>query len=192
MKLKQRAERFARIGRLSSQMHEVGRIRLTALEREQAELSDDLRAVFEALECGGLAAGAEFISAPAASAPGDRPDPLSKESARSGGPPSRTGCGPGSPGRPPIGRQGSRGARGAQGTRRACRADAARVRRRKPQVSGARQDRPVRPRSGLKLHAMREGRPSRPRAGTAAAIEGLRDGCLAWGSIRLPTSFSMC
>lgn len=60
MKLKQRAERFARIGRLSSQMHEAGRLRLTALEREQADLSDDLRAVFEALESGGLAAGAEL------------------------------------------------------------------------------------------------------------------------------------
>jgi hypothetical protein len=33
MKLKQRAERFQRIGRLASQMHELGRARLTALER---------------------------------------------------------------------------------------------------------------------------------------------------------------
>ena len=40
-------------------MHDLGRLRLNALERQQADLNDDLRAVFEALEADALAYGAQ-------------------------------------------------------------------------------------------------------------------------------------
>ena len=57
--MKKRADSLARIGRLASQIHELGRSRLSAIQREQARLGDDLRAVFEALESGALAYGAQ-------------------------------------------------------------------------------------------------------------------------------------
>ena len=53
--MKKHVDSLARIGKLASQMHELGRWRLSAIEREQATLSDDLRAAFEALEEGELA-----------------------------------------------------------------------------------------------------------------------------------------
>jgi hypothetical protein len=40
-------------------MHDLGRWRLQAVERQQAELKDDLKAVFEALEGDQIAYGAE-------------------------------------------------------------------------------------------------------------------------------------
>jgi hypothetical protein len=55
--MKKRVDSLARIEKLASQMHDLGRWRLSAIEQEQASLSDDLRAVFEALETGDLAYG---------------------------------------------------------------------------------------------------------------------------------------
>lgn len=57
--MKKRVDSLARIERLASQMHELGRWRLSAIEQEQASLSDDLRAIFLALESGDLAYGAQ-------------------------------------------------------------------------------------------------------------------------------------
>jgi len=57
--MKKRLDLLVRIGKLASQMHELGRWRLSAIEREQATLSDDLRAAFAALEEGELAYGAQ-------------------------------------------------------------------------------------------------------------------------------------
>jgi hypothetical protein len=56
--MKKRLDALTRIGRLQAQMHDLGRWRLTSLERQQAGLSDDLRAIFEALESGELTDGA--------------------------------------------------------------------------------------------------------------------------------------
>jgi hypothetical protein len=58
MAMKKRVDSLTRIGKLASQLHELGRWRLTAIQQEQASLSDDLRAVFESLENGDLAYGA--------------------------------------------------------------------------------------------------------------------------------------
>jgi IS5 family transposase len=57
--MKKRVASLTRIGKLASQMHELGKWRLSAIQQEQASLSDDLRAVFEALESGDLAYGAQ-------------------------------------------------------------------------------------------------------------------------------------
>ena len=57
--MKKRVDLLARIEKLASQMHELGRWRLSAIEQEQASLSDDLRAIFLALESGDLAYGAQ-------------------------------------------------------------------------------------------------------------------------------------
>ncbi len=57
--MKKRVDSLARIERLASQMHELGRWRLSAIEQEQASLSDDLRAIFLALESGELAYGVQ-------------------------------------------------------------------------------------------------------------------------------------
>jgi hypothetical protein len=57
--MKKRLDALTRIGKLQGQMHDLGRWRLSAIERQQAELSDDLRAIFEALETGELAYGAQ-------------------------------------------------------------------------------------------------------------------------------------
>lgn len=48
--MKRRLDALTRIGRLQALMHDVGRARLHSLERRQAGLSDDLKAVFETLE----------------------------------------------------------------------------------------------------------------------------------------------
>ncbi len=53
--MKKRLDALNRIGRLEAKMRDLGQWRLTALEREQAGLGDDLRAVFDALESGALA-----------------------------------------------------------------------------------------------------------------------------------------
>ena len=57
--MKKRVDSLARIEKLASQMHELGRWRLSAIEQEQASLSDDLRAIFLALESGELAYGVQ-------------------------------------------------------------------------------------------------------------------------------------
>jgi hypothetical protein len=57
--MKRRLDALTRIGRLQALMHDLGRRRLHAVERQQAELNDDLKAVFEALEADKIAFGAQ-------------------------------------------------------------------------------------------------------------------------------------
>jgi hypothetical protein len=57
--MKRRLDALTRIGRLQALMHDLGRWRLHALERQQAGLNDDLKAVFEALEADKIAYGAQ-------------------------------------------------------------------------------------------------------------------------------------
>ncbi len=57
--MKKRLDSLTRIGKLQARMHGLGRWRLSSLERQQAGLSDDLRAIFEVLESGDLAYGAQ-------------------------------------------------------------------------------------------------------------------------------------
>jgi hypothetical protein len=57
--MKKRLNVLTRIGNLQSQMHDLGRWRLSAIERQQAGLSEDLRAIFETLESGEIAYGAQ-------------------------------------------------------------------------------------------------------------------------------------
>ena len=55
--MKRRLDGLMRIGRLQALMHDVGRWRLHSLERQQAGLSDDLKAVFEILDSDEVANG---------------------------------------------------------------------------------------------------------------------------------------
>jgi hypothetical protein len=48
--MKKRLDALTRIGRFQALMHDLGRSRLHSLEREQAELADDLKEMFETLE----------------------------------------------------------------------------------------------------------------------------------------------
>ncbi len=57
--MKKRLDALTRIGRVQALMHDVGRSRLQSLERQQAGLNDDLRAVFETLEADEIAYGAQ-------------------------------------------------------------------------------------------------------------------------------------
>jgi hypothetical protein len=57
--MKRRLDALTRIGRFQALMHDVGRWRLHSLERQQAGLNDDLKAVFEALEADKIAYGAQ-------------------------------------------------------------------------------------------------------------------------------------
>jgi hypothetical protein len=57
--MKKRLDALIRIGRFQTLMHDIGRWRLNALERQQTGLNDDLKAVFEALEANELAHGAQ-------------------------------------------------------------------------------------------------------------------------------------
>jgi hypothetical protein len=57
--MRRRLDALIRIGRLQTLMHDVGRARLNALDRMQAELDDDLKVVFEAVEADELAYGAQ-------------------------------------------------------------------------------------------------------------------------------------
>jgi hypothetical protein len=59
--MKKRLDALTRIGKLQARMHDLGRWRLSSLERKQAGLSDDLRTVFETLESGELAYGAQAV-----------------------------------------------------------------------------------------------------------------------------------
>jgi hypothetical protein len=56
--MKKRLDVLTRIGRIQALMHDLGRWRLHALERQQAGLNDDLQAVFEAMEADHIARGA--------------------------------------------------------------------------------------------------------------------------------------
>ncbi len=55
--MKRRLDTLTRIGRLQALMHDVGRWRLHSLERQQAGLNDDLKAVFEILDADEIADG---------------------------------------------------------------------------------------------------------------------------------------
>jgi uncharacterized protein (UPF0335 family) len=55
--MKKRLDALTRIGRFQALMHDLGRSRLHSLEREQAELADDLKEMFETLESDGRAYG---------------------------------------------------------------------------------------------------------------------------------------
>jgi hypothetical protein len=55
--MKKRLDALTRIGRFQSLMHDLGRSRLRSLERQQAGLTDDLKAVFQTLESDELSYG---------------------------------------------------------------------------------------------------------------------------------------
>jgi hypothetical protein len=55
--MKKRLDALTRIGRFQALMHDLGRSRLHSLERQQAGLSENLKAVFETLESDALAYG---------------------------------------------------------------------------------------------------------------------------------------
>ena len=57
--MKGRLDALTRIGRLQTLLHEVGRSRLHSLDRQQLQLNDDLKAVFDALEGGEPVYGAQ-------------------------------------------------------------------------------------------------------------------------------------
>ena len=57
--MKKRLDALTRIGRFQALMRDLGRSRLRSLERQQAGLTDDLKAVFETLESDELAYGAQ-------------------------------------------------------------------------------------------------------------------------------------
>ena len=81
--MKKRVDSLARAARLAAQMHEIGRWRLSAIEREQASLGDALRAAFEALEESPFAYGAQAkLSTRRIRALQKRLDALARESER--------------------------------------------------------------------------------------------------------------
>jgi hypothetical protein len=55
--MKKRLDALTRIGRFQALMRDLGRSRLHSLERQQAGLNDDLKAVFQTLESDELAFG---------------------------------------------------------------------------------------------------------------------------------------
>ena len=55
--MNKRLDALTRIGRFQALMHDLGRSRLHSLERQQAGLNDDLKAVFQTLESDELAYG---------------------------------------------------------------------------------------------------------------------------------------
>jgi hypothetical protein len=57
--MKRRLDALTRIGRLQALMHDLGRWRLHAVERQQAGLNDDLRAVFDMLGADEIANGVD-------------------------------------------------------------------------------------------------------------------------------------
>jgi hypothetical protein len=57
--MKRRLDALTRIGRLQALMHDLGRWRLHAVERQQAGLNDDLRAVFDILGADEIANGVD-------------------------------------------------------------------------------------------------------------------------------------
>jgi alkylation response protein AidB-like acyl-CoA dehydrogenase len=57
--MNRRLDALTRIERVQKLMHDVGRSRLHSLDRQLAELNDDLKAVFEALDGDKIAYGAQ-------------------------------------------------------------------------------------------------------------------------------------
>ena len=57
--MKKRHEALSRMSRLQARMRDLGRSRLSDIERQHADLSDDLEALFASLESGDLAYGAQ-------------------------------------------------------------------------------------------------------------------------------------
>jgi hypothetical protein len=57
--MNRRLDALTRIERVQALMHDVGRSRLHSLDRQLAELNDDLKAVFEALDGDKIAYGAQ-------------------------------------------------------------------------------------------------------------------------------------
>ena len=57
--MKRRLDALTRIGRLQALMHDLGRWRLHAVERQQAGLNDDLRAIFDILGADEIANGVD-------------------------------------------------------------------------------------------------------------------------------------
>jgi len=57
--MKKRLDALTRIGRVQALMHDVGRSRLHSLDRQQAEVNEDLTAVFAALERDTIGFGAQ-------------------------------------------------------------------------------------------------------------------------------------
>ncbi len=55
--MKKRLEALTRMSRLQARMRDLGRSRLSAMEREHADLNDDLQSTFAVLETGDLAYG---------------------------------------------------------------------------------------------------------------------------------------
>ena len=55
--MKKRLDALTRIGRFQALMRDLGRSKLHSLERQQAGLTDDLKAVFQTLESDELAYG---------------------------------------------------------------------------------------------------------------------------------------
>ncbi len=55
--MKKRLDALSRIGRVQALMHDLGRSKLHSLERQQAGLTEDLKAVFQMLESDELAYG---------------------------------------------------------------------------------------------------------------------------------------
>ncbi len=81
--MKKRVEALTRMGRLQARMHDLGQWRLSALEREHADLSEDLRSLFTALESADLAYdGQAALSARRATTLLKRIDLLKTESER--------------------------------------------------------------------------------------------------------------
>jgi hypothetical protein len=81
--MKKHVDSLERIEKLASQMHDLGQWRLSAIEQEQASLSEDLRAIFVALESGDLAYGAQAkLSVRRIRALQKRLDTLGRESER--------------------------------------------------------------------------------------------------------------
>jgi hypothetical protein len=57
--MKRRLDALTRIGRLQTLMHDLGRSKLHSLERQQAGLNDDLKALFETLGADEIACGGQ-------------------------------------------------------------------------------------------------------------------------------------
>ena len=57
--MKKRLDALTRMGRVQALMHDVGRSKLHVLERQQVGLNEDLKAIFETLQVGEMAYGAQ-------------------------------------------------------------------------------------------------------------------------------------
>jgi len=81
--MKKRHEALSRMSRLQARLRDLGQSRLSALDREQADLSDDLKSLLASLESSDLAYGAQAaLGARRAHALQKRIDALRDESDR--------------------------------------------------------------------------------------------------------------